>query len=184
MFHQELVNCLSACNYYRRKVNRQVTILYRIKYGPRRKHGILNISPAPHKVCTGGGWRSLVFANQLCDAQTVPRRDLDLFTSSSFGLLLQFDGDLHRVSLSPKMNQSANITMGKLSMYLSLLSVGRWGCAKPNPLLSPPQSPMANWETACRLMWPGLERTCCSALILFSLKFIRTETLPMPQLPT
>ncbi|XP_020604429.1 uncharacterized protein LOC110043324 isoform X2 [Orbicella faveolata] len=54
------------------------------------------------QVCTKLGWQQLAYQDSLCELN-VPRMNHEAFQSSTFGVLLQFNGDL-LVNFSPNMN--------------------------------------------------------------------------------
>ena len=71
-------------------------------------------------MCTKLGWQQLAYQDSLCELN-VPRMNQEAFQSSTFGVLLQFNGDL-QVNFSPNMNLT-NMTTGNdvIIFYLTLI---------------------------------------------------------------
>ncbi|KAJ7385414.1 hypothetical protein OS493_016498 [Desmophyllum pertusum] len=55
------------------------------------------------QVCTKSGWQQLIYQGSLCEDLNVPRMNHEAFQTSTFGILLQFNGDMI-VNLSPNMS--------------------------------------------------------------------------------
>lgn len=71
-------------------------------------HGSVRFISGFLQVCTKLGWQKLVYQGGVCEGLNVPRINHEAFKSSTFGLLLQFNGNLD-VNLSPNTTLN-NIT--------------------------------------------------------------------------
>ncbi|KAL9986077.1 hypothetical protein ACROYT_G000151 [Oculina patagonica] len=66
-------------------------------------HGSVRFMSGHLQVCTKLGWQQLGYQDSSCEELNVPRMNHEAFQTSTFGILLQFNGDL-LVNLSPNMN--------------------------------------------------------------------------------